>query len=210
MPFFTPDGCHVPDNPYPPTSKAIDAADFSDCFGKLRTNLIAYIEARYFWHGGVQNNSLGPDSAQLANHPVWKQTAVAAQEPPLNPVKLFVGFEVGQPAAFYSPSDILFKDFEADDQGAVNLAKQMLPCYRHVDFIEFYDVDIANNFALAPIDGSTPTTLIQVNKPISALNDDPNGIISGGFMHVPLKDAHISLRASNDYAPLECRACACK
>ena len=77
-------------------------------------------------------------------------------------MKLFVGFEVGQPAAFYSPSDILFKDFEADDQGAVNLAKQMLPCYQHVDFIEFYDVDIANNFALAPIDGSTPTTLIQV------------------------------------------------
>jgi len=210
MPFFTATGCHVLNNPYPPTSKAIDAADFSDCFGKLRTDLIDYIQARYFWHGGVQNNSLGADATQLANHPVWKQTALAAQEPPLNPVKLFVGFEVGQPAAFYASGDILFKQFEADDQGAVNLAKQMLACYRHVDFIEFYDVDIANNFALAPIDGSLPATLIQVNKPISALNDDPNGITSGGFMYVPLTDAHFSLRVNNFFTPPNCRACACK
>ncbi len=210
MPFFTADGCRVSDNPYPPTSKAIDAADSSDCFGKLRTDLIDYIEARYFWHGGVQNNSLSADPTQLANHPVWKQTALAAQGPPLNPVKLFAGFEVGQPADFYKSGDLLFKDFEADDQGAVNLAKQMLPCYRQVDFIEFYDVDIANDFALAPIDGSTPATLIQVNKPISALNDDPNGVTSGGFMHVPLTDAHFSLRANNFYSPMDCRTCTCK
>jgi len=210
MPFFTPDGCHVPNNPYPPTSKAIDAADASDCFGKLRTDLIDYIQARYSWHGGVQNNSLGADPTQLANHPVWRQTALAAQGPPLNPVKLFVGFEVGQPAAFYLPGDILFKDFKADDQAAVNLAKQMLPCYRHTDFIEFYDVDIANDFALAPIDGSIPANPLQVNKPISALNDDPNGVTSGGFMYVPLADAHFSLRGNTQNPPLDCHTCPCK
>jgi hypothetical protein len=130
--------------------------------------------------------------------------------PPLNPVKLFAGFEVGQPGSFYRPGDVLFDDFQADDQAAVNLAKHMLVCYRQVDFIEFYDVDIANNFALAPIDGSTPSVFVQVNKPITALNDDPYGITSGGFMHAPLSDAHFSLERRPWYSGLECDACPCE
>ena len=203
MPFFTPTGCGVPSNPYPPSKDG--QADASDCFGKLRTDLIDYIQTHYSWHGGVQNNSLGADATQLQNHPVWRQTALAAQGPPLNPVKLFVGFEVGDPNSFYMSGDRVFKDFEADDQGAVNLAKQMVAGYRHVDFIEFYDVDIANNFTLPQISPVYDTPLVPtppatepassyVNIPISVLNDAPSGIRSGGFMYVPLTDAHFSLR----------------
>ena len=55
MPFFSVAGCTVSPDPYPPTSLGNDA---SDCFGKLRTNLVAYIEANYWQRGGVQNNSL--------------------------------------------------------------------------------------------------------------------------------------------------------
>ena len=43
-----------------------------------------------------------------------------------------------------------------------------------------------------------------VNKPISALNDDPNGITSGGFMYVPLTDAHLSLRRNTQNQLLDC------
>jgi hypothetical protein len=125
-------------------------------------------------------------------------------------VKLFTGFEVGQPASFYNSSDILFQDFEADDQSAVNLAKQMVTCYGPVDFIEFYDVDIANDFVLAPIDGSIPPIQVHVNKPHTALNDDPNGVTSGGFMYVPLSDAHFSLGDDSWSNPNDCSICPCK
>jgi hypothetical protein len=69
MPFFSPDrkGCALPSNPYPPTGPGKDANDGSDCFGKLRTNLIAYIQAKYPQHGGGQNNSLGAKSAKELN-----------------------------------------------------------------------------------------------------------------------------------------------
>jgi hypothetical protein len=210
MPFFSPDGCHVPSDPFPP----IDGNDASDCFGKLRTDLIDYIQAHYFWHGGVQNNSLDAIAGDVANHPVWRQTALAAQESPLNHVKLFVGFEVSAPANFYQAADRLFKDFETDDQTAVNLAKHMLPCYRHVDFIEFYDLDIANDFTLAqlnpygsravPTPPQTEPISLQVNTPFSAINDDP-----GGFMHAPLDDAHFSLRRITQDPPPDCYACSC-
>jgi hypothetical protein len=192
MPFFQPDGkgCRVPVNQYPPTSSGNDA---SDCFGKLRTNLIDYIQAHSSRRGGVQNNSLGPAPDGLAQHSVWKQTALAAQAPRLNPVRLFVGFQVGQPLDFYLTGDKLFGDFEADDQTAVNRAKQMLMNYGPVDFIEFYDVDITSNFTLPPLDGSRPPGARQVNIPNSAINDAPNGVTSGGFMYVPLTDAHYSL-----------------
>jgi hypothetical protein len=179
MPFFRPDGkgCRVPFNQYPPAGPGPDASDASDCFGKLRTDLISYIQTYYRRRGGVQNNSLGrPDG--IAQHPVWTQTALAAQEPPLNPVKLFVGLQVGQPDGFYL-GDTSFKDFETDDQMAVDRAKQMVRNFGPVDFIEFYDVDIA---------GSNP-----LNKPASAINDAPNGVTSGGYMYVPLTDAHRSL-----------------
>jgi hypothetical protein len=212
MPFFDLDGkgCRVIFNQYPPVSSDPTAADASDCFGKLRTDLIDFIEWHYPSRGGVQNNSLGPNPNDVASHPVWRQTALAAQGPPLNPVKLFVGFEVGQPSDFYMKKDTLFGDFEADDQAAVNLAKQMETCFTHVDFIEFYDVDIANNFILAPIDGSIPLNPVSVNKPFSALNDDPDGISTGGYMYVPLLDAHKSLRGHSYEPPNDCHACPCR
>jgi hypothetical protein len=194
MPFFQPDGkgCKVLFNQYPPTSGA-DPNDASDCFGKLRTNIITYIQTYYPRRGGVQNNSLGPAPDGLAQHSVWGQTALAAQEPPLNPVRIFVGLQVGQPLDFYLPGDRFFRDFESDDQTAVDRAKQMLRNYGPVDFVEFYDLDIANNFTLPPLDGTTPPNPLRVNKPHSVINDAPNGVTSGGFMYVPLTDAHKSL-----------------
>jgi hypothetical protein len=77
--------------------------------------------------GGVQNNSLGRPG-DMAQHPVWTQTALAAQDPPLNPVRLFVGLQVGAPDGFYL-GDSTFADFESDDQTAVNWAKQMVTNY---------------------------------------------------------------------------------
>jgi hypothetical protein len=204
MPFFMPDGCNVPLNPYPPTPAGTDA---SDCFGKLRTDLITYIQARYSSHGGVQNNSLepdpdgvnslDPDANGVTDHPVWLQTALAAQEPPTNPVKLFVGLQVGAPGNFYRPGDSVFADFEADDLTAVYRAQQMSICFQHVDFIEFYDVDIASNFTLPTLHGNMSTNSQELNSPASALNDDP-----GGFMHDPLTKAHLSLRR-----PIHIRPC---
>ncbi len=66
--------------------------------------------------------------------PVWTQTALAGQLPPLNPVRLFVGLQVGQPDGFYL-GDAAFADFESDAQQAVDRAKQMVQNYRPVDFI---------------------------------------------------------------------------
>jgi hypothetical protein len=204
MPFFTPDGCNIPLNPYPPTPAGTDA---SDCFGKLRTDLIDYIQTRYSSHGGVQNNSLepdpngvnslDPDANGVTDHPVWLQTALAAQEPPINPVKLFVGLQVGAPGNFYRPGDSVFADFEADDLTAVYRAEQMSICFQHVDFIEFYDVDIASNFTLPTLHGNMSNNSQKLNSPASALNDDP-----GGFMHDPLTKAHLSLRR-----PIHIRPC---
>lgn len=193
MPFFSPDrkGCMVSPNLYLPTSAGPDANDASDCFGKLRTNLISYIQAKYPQFGGVQNNSLGAGANQIATHPVLQQTALAAQEPPFNPVKLFVGLEVGQPDGFYQSGDTTFQQFQSDVQSAVNLAKQMVTNYSPVNFIEFYDVDIANNYTLPALDGSMSPGSLSVNQPPSVNNDDP-----GGFMYSPLTDAHKVLRAA--------------
>jgi hypothetical protein len=176
MPLFQADGkgCKVPLNQYPPVAGGADA---SDCFGKLRTNLIDYIQAYYPRRGGVQNNSLGRPGG-VAQHPVWTQTALAGQLPPLNPVRLLVGLQAGQPDGFYL-GDASFADFESDAQQPVDRAKQMVQNYRPVDFIEFYDVDIAG----------TNT----VNKSPSAINDARDGIMSGGYLYVPLTDAHESL-----------------
>jgi uncharacterized protein (TIGR03437 family) len=192
VPFFTPNGCMVPGNPFPPTSSGPAANDASDCFGKLRTDLISYIQTNYWKRGGVQNNSLGVGTNELTSQPVLGQTALAAQWPPLNPVPLFAGFEVGQPLSFYQPSDTTFQQFESDVQTAVNLAKHLLSGYSPVNFIEFYDVEIANNFTLPNLDGSMSSGSLRVNQPASANNDDP-----GGFLYAPLTDAHNSLRAPN-------------
>jgi hypothetical protein len=201
MPFFDAAGCHVFPNPYPPTPAPL-VNDSSDCFGKLRTDLIAYVQARYFWHGGVQNNSLSPDPDGLTNHPVWIQTARAAQQHPINPVKLFVGLQVGDPGGFYQAGDTSFSDFQDDDQTAVNRAKHMLPCYEHVDFIEFYDVEISQNFTLPLIGGGMSPNSQELNHPAAALNDDP-----GGFMYVPLTNAHFNLRRNSQGPPLDCHTC---
>ena len=204
MPFFSPDGkgCGVKNNPYPPTGPGPRANDASDCLGKLRTNLIAYIEASYPLHGGVQNNSLGANPESRATHPVWRQTALAGQGPPLNPVKLFVGLQVDAPRTFYPIGNSrTFEALRNADQTAVNLAKQMLPRYSKVDFIEFYDVDIANNFSVPLVNGSRSMRSRNVDKSASAINDDPNGESSGGFMYVPLMDAHLSLRGTSQKPP---------
>jgi hypothetical protein len=181
MPFFQPDGmgCRVVPNAYPPTGPGPGASDASDCFGKLRTNIINYIQAYYPSRGGVQNNSLGRPG-DMAQHPVWMQTALAAQDPPLNPVRLFVGLQVGAPEGFYQ-GDSTFAEFEADAQTAVNRAKQMVTNYRPVNFIEFYDVDITN---------SNP---VNIPPPSSPINDAPDGVASGGYLYVPLTDAHQNL-----------------
>jgi hypothetical protein len=145
----------------------------------LRTNIINYIQAYYPSRGGVQNNSLGRPG-DMAQHPVWMQTALAAQDPPLNPVRLFVGLQVGAPEGFYQ-GDSTFAEFEADAQTAVNRAKQMVTNYRPVNFIEFYDVDITN---------SNPVNIPPSSSPI---NDAPDGVGSGGYLYVPLTDAHQNL-----------------
>jgi hypothetical protein len=106
-------------------------------------------------------------------------------------VPLFTGFEVGQPNAFYLSRDTTFQQFEADVQTAVNVAKHTLSGYVPVNFIEFYDVDIASNFTLPNLDGSMSSGSSHVNNPLSANNDDP-----GGFMYVPLTDAHASFRGA--------------
>jgi uncharacterized protein (TIGR03437 family) len=198
MPFFNANrqGCMVPGNPYPPTSSGPDANDASDCFGELRTNLIAYIQAKYPLHGGVQNNSLGAGPNQIASQPVLQQTALAAQAPPLNSVQLFAGLEVAQPGSFYLSGDSTFAQFQNDAQTAVNLAKHMLSTYSPVNFIEFYDVDIANRYTLSALDGSISTGSLYVNQPSSVNNDDP-----GGFLYAPLTDAHTVLRGNAQTAP---------
>jgi hypothetical protein len=196
MPFFSADGrgCAVASNPYPPTGPGPSANDRSDCFGKLRSDLIGYIQTNYPSHGGVQNNSLDAQPNGLTSHPVWLQTALAAQEPPSNDVRLFVGLQVGQPSNFYQAQDKTFADFEADDQTAVDRALQMAPVFVPVDFIEFYDVDVSTSFTLPALNGGMSAASMQVNKPASALNDDPDGVVSGGFMFVPLTRAHLRLR----------------
>ncbi len=150
--------------------------------GNCGRNLISYIQTYYPSRGGVQNNSLGRPGG-VAQHPVWTQTALAAQLPPLNLVRVFVGLQVGQPDGFYM-GDASFADFESDDQIAVDRAKQMAQNFRPVDFIEFYDVDI--------------TGTNEVDKTPSAINDAPDGITSGGYMYVPLADAHESLPGTGD------------
>jgi len=196
MPFFDPTGCHVTTALYRPTPPGPGghANDASDCFGKLRTDLIAYIQTNHPRRGGIQNNSLSPQAGGLATHPVWKQAALAAQAPPLNPVKLFAGLQVTAPRDFYPLGEKTFQELEGSDQAAVDLAKHMLPGYSGVDFIEFYDVEIANNFSVPTVKGECTGRSRYVNLPPSAINDAPDGIASGGFMHVPLTDAHRSLR----------------
>lgn len=204
MPFFDATGCDVSPNPYPPTPGPL-VNDYSDCFGKLRTDLIAYAQAHYSGHGGVQNNSLSPDPDGLTNHPVWIQTARAAQQLPINPVQLFVGLQVGDPGGFYQAGDTSFSDFKDDDQTAVNRANQMLLCYEHVDFIEFYDVEISQNFTLPLISGGMSPNSQELNHPATALNDDP-----GGFMYMPLTDAHRILGRSMQEPSLDCHSCPCE
>ena len=63
----------------------------------------------------------------------------------------------------------------------VNRAKQMVTNYRPVNFIEFYDVDITN---------SNP---VNIPPPSSPINDAPDGVASGGYLYVPLTDAHQNL-----------------
>jgi hypothetical protein len=93
-----------------------------------------------------------------------------------------VGLQVGQPADFYPSSASTGGQFQQSDQQAVNWAKQMLPGFRPVNFMEFYDAEIASSFA--------PTIPpMQLNTPPSVLNDDV-----GGYMQVPLTDAHENLR----------------
>jgi hypothetical protein len=196
MPFFSPTGCKVTVGLYRPTAPGPGghANDASDCLGKLRTNLISYIQASYPQHGGIQNNSLSPKSGELASHPVWQQTALAAQAPPFNPVKLFAGLQVTAPQTFYPPGEKTFQQLQGSDQMAVNLAKHMVEGYSGVDFIEFYDVEIANNFSVPTVKGQCTERSHYVNSPPSAINDAANGLTFGGFMHVPLTDAHRSLR----------------
>jgi len=103
--------------------------------------------------GDVQNNSPG---------------ALAAQPPPLNPFKLFSGFEVGQPNSFYLSGDTTFQQFQNDAQTAVNAAKYLLNGYVPVSFIEFYDADIASNFTFPALDGTMSPGSLHVNQPVSA------------------------------------------
>jgi hypothetical protein len=58
----------------------------------------------------------------------------------------------------------------------------MVQSYHPVDFIEFYDADIAGTN--------------NINKSPSAINDASDGIKSGGYLYVPLTDAHESLSGS--------------
>jgi hypothetical protein len=138
----------------------------STALDKLRAAIISYIQSNYPRRGGVQNNSLSASPAASSSHPAWRQTALTAQPPPANPVKLFAGLQVTAPKSFYPPGHRTFQERRSDVQTAVDLAKHMEPGFAPVDFIEFYDDEVATN-------------------------DDPNG-----FMYAPLMDAHRSLRAA--------------
>lgn len=165
MPFFAASGCGVVPNPHPPSG----GNDASDCFGLLRTNIVEYIQTRYAQTGGVQNNSLGATPYAGSMNPVWAQTTRAAQRPPVG-AGLFVGLQVDAPAGFYR-MDATWTALQHDVQQAVDSAKQMLPGYLPVNFIEFYDTDIAG--------------MSTLDKPPAVYNDD-----LGGYMRAPLTDAH--------------------
>lgn len=157
----------------------------------LRSDVITYIQTNYPRHGGVQNNSLSANPAGSASHPVWMQTALAAQAPPVNRAKLFAGLQVTAPKGFYPPGHRTFQELRSDVQTAVDLAKHMAPGYAPVDFIEFYDVEIAGTFTVPEVNGQRSGRSRYVNVPRTAMNDDPSG-----FMYAPLMDAHRSLRVS--------------
>ena len=71
----------------------------------------------------------------------------------MNRVKLFAGLQVTAPKGFYPPGHRTFQDFRSDVQTAVDLAKHMAPGYAPVDFIEFYDVEIAGTFTVPEVNG---------------------------------------------------------
>ena len=164
--------------------------DGGSCFDRLRMHLIDYIRATYAAHGGVQNNSLAPHPDEVDSHPVWREVAAAAQ----GPVRLFAGFQVTAPKSFYPKGRETFTELQADDQAAVDLAKQLQPGYSGVDFIEFYDVEISNVFTIPEVTGGRSGRSRTVNSPRSAINDAGGAGNGSGFMYKPLTDAHLHVR----------------